>query len=93
VAVAEVEKGDVVTALESFVGDEGVEKLVLGFMGARKEVTERQVTDFLERCGQALFVASLIEMAAEGKFSADWSEEENDFVFGIDLRPGHQRKE
>jgi hypothetical protein len=75
------------TPLESFVGEAGQEQLICSFIESRGQVTEFEMMNFLEKCGQALFTAELIKRAAKGQFKIGWSVESDDFVFGLDLKP------
>lgn len=77
------------SALESFVGEKGIENFVKGYLKGRPDgtATEEELMGFLDRISQTFFVARLLKMAAEGQFSVSWSDEDNDFVFtGLKLK-------
>lgn len=76
----------VMTPLESFVGEAGQERLIVSFVDARGSATEQEIIDFVQKCGEVMFTAKMIQMAAEGKFGINWSEKDNDFVFGLALK-------
>lgn len=66
---------------EEAVGQEGLDNLILGFIGSRGAATEDEVSQFYDKCVEAFLQVELLKLAASGKLLVNWSNEENNFTF------------
>jgi hypothetical protein len=66
--------------------NEQIERLIVSFLKGKGKATEAEIQAFVTKCEQAVFTAELIKRAANGEFGIGWSDQENNFLFGLTLK-------